>query len=526
MVYTGAYANEKAEIVALKKEYKQQHGKNPLGPKSNDLNWLRAKTAGKDGAPGKDGRHGRPGKAGKDGRPGKAGKDGRPGKAGKDAKDVNINNTINNHYYAASTESSGSDSDSGNDSPAAGGAAAGGAAGPLDLYSFASRGGKSEIKTLNYKFEHGMVIPAVKTLVATAISHILKAAAMRTPLATAAKKTVAAEKAWMAARDILVIAEAAIVTLKTSDLEKSIYYQRTGLNLDHLTKGQHAKLRREQAELQQKLGQEYIDAGKRVEADIRAVETAELEKAASYLVYKAAKDSEKTLLDQYKKCQTTAEQCQVDADAIVEVERCKEEDKGPDGPTLGWETDSQVFDDAPVEDEPPSAPPSAPPPYNPAAGGGGYTADQYYQMGRSTPPPYGSDHFQNLAPYPPGHFQNQPAAATYPPPPPPPAAATYPPAAARGGGWGQPRGWDAQPPIQQHWTAPPSNSSAASFMSAAAAAPAHPRMIPSNAEDYRRDERDAAGAGPAAKRTRATRHDAAAKSSSAHGGMERFLEKK
>jgi hypothetical protein len=51
-------------------------------------------------------------------------------------------------------------------------------------------------------------------------------------------------------------------------------------------------------------------------------------------------------------------------------------------------------------------------------------------------------------------------------------------------------------------------------------------MIPSNAEDYRRDERDAAGAGPAAKRTRATRHDAAAKSSSAHGGMERFLEKK
>jgi len=148
------------------------------------------------------------------------------------------------------------------------------------------------------------------------------------------------------------------------------------------------------------------------------------------------------------------------------------------------------------------------------------------QMGRSTPPPYGSDTFQNLAPYPPGHFQNQPAAATYPPPPPPPAAATYPPAAARGGGWGQPRGWDAQPPIQQHWTAPPSNSSAASFMSAAAAAPAHPRMIPSNAEDYRRDERDAAGAGPAAKRTRATRHDAAAKSSSAHGGMERFLEKK
>ena len=146
MVYDGKYANEKVEIAALKKEYNRQHGKNPLGPKSNDLNWLRAKTAGKDGAPGKDGRHGRPGKAGKDGRPGKAGKDGRPGKAGKDAKDVNINNTINNHYYAASTESSGSDSDSGNDSPAAGGAVAGGAAGPLDLYSFASRVGNQRSK--------------------------------------------------------------------------------------------------------------------------------------------------------------------------------------------------------------------------------------------------------------------------------------------------------------------------------------------------------------------------------------------
>ena len=145
MVYTGAYANEKAEIVALKKEYARLHGKTPKGGKASDLNWLRkeTKTAGKDGAPGKDGRHGRPGKAGKDGR---------PGKAGKDAKEVNINNTINQYYYGGSTESSGSDSDSGNDSPAAGGAAAGGAAATwnaFDLYSFASRGEKHPgIKTL------------------------------------------------------------------------------------------------------------------------------------------------------------------------------------------------------------------------------------------------------------------------------------------------------------------------------------------------------------------------------------------
>jgi hypothetical protein len=104
-----------------------------------------------------------------------------------------------------------------------------------------------------------MVIPAVKTLVTTAISHILKAAAMRTPLGTAAKKTVAAEKAWIAARNIYDIAQAAIDTLKTSDSEKSIYYQRTGLNVDLATE-QHAKLRREQTELQQELGQEYIDA--------------------------------------------------------------------------------------------------------------------------------------------------------------------------------------------------------------------------------------------------------------------------
>ena len=260
MVYTGAYANEKAEIVALKKEYARMHGKTPKGGKASDLNWLRkeTKTAGRKGDKGDRGPAGR----GVRGLKGEKGAKGEKGEKGKDAKEVNINNTINQYYYggADETESSGSDSDSGNDSPAAGGAAAGGAAGPLDLYSIASRGGKSEINTLKSKFEHGMFIPAVKTLVATAISHILKAAAMRTPLATAAKKTVAAEKAWMAARDILVIAEAAIVTLKTSDLEKSIYYQRKGLNLDHLTKGQHAKLRREHAEMQQKLGQEYIDA--------------------------------------------------------------------------------------------------------------------------------------------------------------------------------------------------------------------------------------------------------------------------
>jgi hypothetical protein len=399
----------------------------------------------------------------------------------------------------------------------------------FDLYSFASRGGKQAgitVDVLNQKYEHAMIIPKVKTLVASAISHILKAATMRTPLGTAAKKTIATEKAWIAARSLYDTAQAAIDTLKTSDLHKKIYYHRTGLKNMDLTPGQHARLRREQAEMQQELGREYIDAEESVEAHIRAVETAELDRDSKLSVWQGAKAQEKKLQDEYELCQKKAKDMVDEADAIVDAARIKEDDAQQRGPTLGWETDSQVFDDAPVEDEPPSAPPSAPPPYNPAAGGGGYTADQYYQMGRSTPPPYGSDHFQNLAPYPPGHFQNQPAAATYPPPPPPPAAATYPPAAARGGGWGQPRGWDAQPPIQQHWTAPPSNSSAASFMSAAAAAPAHPRMIPSNAEDYRRDERDAAGAGPAAKRTRATRHDAAAKSSSAHGGMERFLEKK
>ena len=75
------------------------------------------------------------------------------------------------------------------------------------------------------------------------------------------------------------------------------------------------------------------------------------------------------------------------------------------------------------------------------------------------------------------------------------------------GGWDappQPQGWDAPPPPP---VAPP---------------PQYPRMMPSNAED-RRDPRDAAG--PAAKRARATRHDAAAKSSG-HGGMKRFLEKR
>ena len=67
-------------------------------------------------------------------------------------------------------------------------------------------------------------------------------------------------------------------------------------------------------------------------------------------------------------------------------------------------------------------------------------------------------------------------------------------------------------------------TSTESFVSAVAQEPSHPRMMPSNAED-RRDPRDAAGAGPArdAKRARATRHDAAAKSSG-HGGMLPFLE--
>ena len=292
MVYDGKYANEKVEIAALKKEYNRQHGKNPLGPKSNDLNWLRAKTAGKDGAPGKDGRHGRPGKAGKDGHPGKAGKDGRPGKAGKDAKDVSINNTINNHYYAAS----GSDSDSDTlsfDEPAAGGAAAGGAAATwnaFDLYSFASRGETHPgIKTLKKKYEHSMTIPKVMSLVSKAIALITSAGGMRYPLATAAKKSVTAEHAWITARSLYDKAHASLEKLKTNAMVKKIYYQRTGLKNMDLTAGQHARLRREQSEMQQSLGEKYVKAEARVDAVIKTVELSELDKNAKLSVWQAAK---------------------------------------------------------------------------------------------------------------------------------------------------------------------------------------------------------------------------------------------
>ena len=48
--------------------------------------------------------------------------------------------------------------------------------------------------------------------------------------------------------------------------------------------GQHARLRREQSEMQQSLGVKYVDAEARVDAHIRAVETAELEKAAKLSV--------------------------------------------------------------------------------------------------------------------------------------------------------------------------------------------------------------------------------------------------
>jgi hypothetical protein len=53
-----------------------------------------------------------------------------------------------------------------------------------------------------------------------------------------------------------------------------------------LTKGQHAKLRRERAELQRR-GQEYIDAEARVDAHIQALETAELEKDAKFRLFYA-----------------------------------------------------------------------------------------------------------------------------------------------------------------------------------------------------------------------------------------------
>jgi hypothetical protein len=135
----------KAELAALKKKYEEMHGRTPRGGKANDLQWLRKETAGKEGTVGRKGDKGDRGPAGpaRPAKHGRKGDKGDRGPAGKDAKDVNINNTINNHYYGASTESSGSDSDSDTlsfDEPAAGGAAAGGAVATWNafgLYSFA-----------------------------------------------------------------------------------------------------------------------------------------------------------------------------------------------------------------------------------------------------------------------------------------------------------------------------------------------------------------------------------------------------
>jgi hypothetical protein len=113
---------------------------------------------------------------------------------------------------------------------------------------------------------------------------------------------------------------------------------------------------------------------------------------------------------------------------------------------------------------PPFAPPSAPP-FNPGGGGGGYTASQFYdQHGRMTPPPFGSDQFQNLTAHPPGYFQNPlPAAATYPP-----AAAsryTYP-ASDPGPGPPQQRDWNTRGGWDQYVAPATSGSSAGSFVSA------------------------------------------------------------
>jgi hypothetical protein len=334
---------------------------------------------------------------------------------------------------------------------------------------------------------------------------------MRYPLATAAKKSVTAEHAWITARSLYDKAHASLEKLKTNAMVKKIYYQRTGLKNMDLTAGQHARLQREQSEMQQSLGVKYVDAEARVDAHIRAVETAELEKAAKLSVWQAAKAHEKELQDEYELCQTKAKKMEYEADAIVDAARIKEEENGPDAPTLGWETDSQVFDEPFANEQhrpaersrsPPTPTPTPTPSMN---GGRGEAATLHFN--------WIQDDMQRRRDA--AEQQQRGYAATDPGP-------------ARGG-WDappQPRGWDVP--------RPPSYSSAASagsFVSTVAQEPSHPRMMPSNAEDRRdprgpgRDPRDAAGAGPAPKRARATRHDAAAKSSSQHGGMERFLEK-
>ena len=528
---------QKAEVNALKKKYGEMHGHPPKGPKANDLQWLRKETqTGPKGDKGERGirgpagpiRHAKPGRKGDKGAHGVRGARGDRGPAGKDAQDITINQT--NYYYSCDTDDEDSGSDGGNDEVAVGGVADG----PLDLYSFAARGGTSEINRLREKFQHGMVLGPVKTLIATAISHIVKAAAMRTPLGTAAKKRIAANKAWIAAAKVYDTAQAAIVTLKTCELDKKIYFFKTGLSLQSLRPGQHAKLRWEQAEMQKNLGQEYIEASKRVDAHIRAVETSELEKAEQHRHYKAAKSSEKILADQYNKCQTTAHKLEADADVLVEAEREKVVVAQSDEPTQGWGSDSQVMDDPPSDDDTDPAvfandrnnpANNAPPAYAMYGGNNqiGYKDSyppntNFGYPGNTTPEPYQSDHHQVLSIRRPDpdraaarqreynlfYSQGNRAAAggqrQY---------AHTDPGTARGG-WdaAPPRGWDrdAWQARAEDMAAPP--SSAASFMSA-------------EPFEERRDARDAAGAG--ARRPGApTRHDAAAKSAP-HGGINRFL---
>jgi hypothetical protein len=261
--------------------------------------------------------------------------------------------------------------------------------------------------------------------------------------------------------------------------------------------------------MQQELGQEYIDAEESVEAHIRAVETAELDRDSKLSVWQGTKAQEKKLQDEYELCQKKAKDMVDEADAIVDAARIKEDDAQQGGPTLGWETDSQVFDEPFANEQhrpaersrsPPTPTPTPTPSMN---GGRGEAATLHFN--------WIQDDMQRRRDA--AEQQQRGYAATDPGP-------------ARGG-WDappQPRGWDVP--------RPPSYSSAASagsFVSTVAQEPSHPRMMPSNAEDRRdprepgRDPRDAAAAGPAPKRARGTRHDAAAKSSQQHGGMKRFL---
>jgi hypothetical protein len=482
---------QKAELAALKKEYVRLHGKNPLGPKSNDLNWLRkeTKTAGKDGAPGKDGRHGRPGKAGKDGRPGKAGKDGRPGKAGKDAKDVSINNTINNHYYAAS----GSDSDSDTlsfDEPAAGGAAVGYSA--QDSYFLEVRAARSEKKSLEFKYEKALMLPEARTRLAAAIAFVAKAFGMRTIIAAAGKKTVAAEEAWIAARNIRDEKRADLKTLKTNKFEKEVLYQQIGLNKKDLSRGQRGRLLKRRGELEL-LGKQYIDAVQKVDAHIWTLERVNIDYEKCHLNARECQEVERELKVEYEDSLSLAKEQEVQADALMAESRDTQGGAFSLEPTLGWESDSQV-DDEPFANEqhrpaersrsPPTPTPTPTPSMN---GGRGEAATSYFN--------WIQDDMQRRR-----DAAEQQQRHGY---------ASTDPGPARGGGWdAPPRGWDAQPQ------------------------PQHPWMMPSNAED-RRDPRepgaggDAAAAGPAPKRARGTRHDGAAgRTWQQHGGMERFLEKR